>query len=346
MLSKKVIEVKVSNFMEVFKCVDFSALMIQLFQRRKGCCGLNLSSISAEVVPLHLRSCLIYRQEKLIFEHYRHNQVEHELAKVNSCTKSFLSALICIALDQGIFPSVDTKLHECVPMLDKETGSWRKDITIQHLLTMSGGWRWEEFGGLNSFPHMTRSQDWVSFALEQPMANQPGEVMEYNSGSSQILSHLLVQATGDSIVSFAETYLFGPLGINDFRWEQDPQGIHTGGFGLSLRPIDLLNFGRLYLQQGRWENQQLISPELTLHSVQPAIKVTAPWSGYYAWHWWCDRFEEDGKPSFEYFYSRGYGGQFIYVIPSLEAVVVLTDDRRKRDHPPTNVFSRFIAPHL
>lgn len=307
---------------------------------------MDLSSISAAVVPLHLRSCLIYRQEKLIFEHYRHHQVEYELTKINSCTKSFLSALICIAMDQGLFPPPDTKLSECVPMLDKEKDGWRKDITLRHLLTMSGGWRWKEFGGINSFPQMTRSQDWVAFALEQPMATPPGEVMEYNSGSSQILSHLLVQAIGGSLVSFAETYLFGPLGINDYHWEQDPQGIHTGGFGLSLRPADLLNFGRLYLQQGQWENRQLISSELAVHSVQPAIRVTAPWSGSYAWHWWCDSFEGDGKPSFDYFYARGYGGQFIYVIPSLETVVVLTDDRRKRERPPVDVFPRLIAPHL
>lgn len=307
---------------------------------------MDLSMISAAVVPLHLRSCLIFQQKKLIFEHYRHNRAKSEPAKINSCTKSFLSALVCIALDQGLFPAPDTKLGECVPMLDKEGDDWRKDITIRHLLTMSGGWRWKEFGGINSFPQMTRTQDWVAFALEQPMANPPGSVMEYNSGSSQILSHLLVQATGGSIASFAETYLFGPLGINEFHWEQDPQGIHTGGFGLSLRPADLLKFGRLYLQQGQWENRQLISRELATESVKPAIQVTAPWNGAYAWHWWCDSFQGEGKASFDYFYARGYGGQFIYVIPDLETVVVLTDDRKKREQPPVDVFSRLIAPFL
>lgn len=307
---------------------------------------MNLPSIFASIEPLGLRSCLIYQQEKIIFEHFRHNATQHELAKINSCTKSFLSALICIALDQGIFPPLDTKLCDCLSIEGLEGEDWRRSITIRHLLTMSGGWKWEEFGGANSFPQMTRSQNWVDFALGQARAVPPGEVMEYNSGSSQILSRLLAEAVGGSIASFAQDYLFGPLGIDQFHWEQDPQGIHTGGFGLSLRPVDLLNFGILYLQQGKWKGQQLISAALAVDSVQPAITVNAPWSGSYAWHWWCDSFEKEGKPSFNYFYARGYGGQFVYVIPGLETVVVLTDDRKKRDRPPTGVFTDFIAPYL
>lgn len=307
---------------------------------------MNLSSISAAITPLHLRSCLIYRGHQLVFEHYRNGPVKEQIAKTNSVTKSFLSALICIAFDRGLLPSPDTPIRTFFPQLDADSDERKREITLRHLLTMSGGWNWTEFGEHHSFPRMTRSRDWVRFALEQPMADRPGDRMEYNSGSSQLLSAILVQAAGMPVDRFAEEHLFGPLGIDTYRWEQDPQGIHTGGFGLWLRPSDMLKFGLLYLRQGVWNGRQLISRERLEESVRPAIDVEAPHRGCYAWHWWTDVYTGDRNSSFEFFYARGYGGQFIYVIPSLETVVVLTDDKRKRDRPPTEVFRLNLAPHL
>ncbi|MDU4695926.1 MAG: serine hydrolase [Paenibacillus sp.] len=307
---------------------------------------MNLTSITEAITPLHLRSCLIRREGRLVFEHYRNAQIADQLAKTNSCTKSFLSALICIAFDQGLLPPPDTAIRTFFPQLDKDPDERKREITLRHLLTMSGGWNWTEFGGHNSFPRMTRSPDWVQFALEQPMADRPGDRMEYNSGGSQLLSAILVQAAGTPVTRFAEEYLFGPLGIEKFRWEHDPQGIHTGGFGLWLRPDDMMKFGLLYLQQGVWNGRQLISRERLAESVRPAIDVEAPRRGCYAWHWWTDVYQEEGAKSFDFFYARGYGGQFIYVIPSLETVVVLTDDKLKRDRPPAEVFRLGIAPYL
>ncbi|MGG6311663.1 serine hydrolase domain-containing protein [Paenibacillus macerans] len=282
----------------------------------------------------------------MIFEHYRNPQTSEEIAKINSCTKSFLSALLCIAFGQGILPPPDTNLREFFPELETDPDPRKREITLLHLLTMSGGWNWTEFGGHNSFPRMTRSPDWVRFALEQPMADRPGDRMEYNSGGSQLLSAILVQASGMPTARFAEEYLFGPLGIEAYRWEQDPQGIHTGGFGLWLRPADMMNFGRLYLQQGVWNGKQLIGKDILTCSVQPAIDVEAPRRGCYAWHWWTDVFGDGEDPAFDFFYARGYGGQFIYVIPGLETVVVLTDDKRKKDRPPAEVFRQYIAPYI
>lgn len=307
---------------------------------------MNLSSITAAIAPLHLRSCLIHREDRLVLEHYRNDQMADEIAKTNSCTKSFLSALICIAFDHGLLPPPDTPIRAFFPQLDEDPDERKREITLRHLLTMSGGWNWTEFGGHNSFPRMTRSRDWVRFALEQPMADRPGDRMEYNSGGSQLLSAILVQATGMPAARFAEEHLFGPLGIDTYRWEQDPQGIHTGGFGLWLRPVDMMKFGLLYLRQGVWNGQPLIRRERLAESVRPAIDVVAPRRGCYAWHWWTDVYRENGTASFDFFYARGYGGQFIYVIPSLETVVVLTDDKRKRDRPPAEVFRLGIAPYL
>ncbi|MEF2967363.1 serine hydrolase [Paenibacillus sp. M1] len=313
---------------------------------------MNLTSLIQALKQLDLRSCLISRQGKPIFEQYRDDRTPHEIAKINSCTKSVLSALIAIAMDQGLLPGPDTPAAEFFPQLAADPDSRKREITLRHLLTMSAGFNWTEFGGQNSFPKMTRSPHWINFVLEQPLADPPGTMMEYNSGISQMLSAILAQAAGMTVARYAELHLFGPLGIESYEWERDPQGIHTGGFGLRLRPEDMLKFGQLYLQQGEWNNNRLISRERIAESVEPAISSEPPRRGRYGWHWWTDTYpDSDGPPGtaaplFDYFYARGFGGQYIYVVPSLETVVVLTDDKRKKRQFPGDVFRQFIAPVL
>ena len=320
-----------------------------------------LSSLYSDMASSGLRSCLISRQGELVFEYYRDQQTPAEAAKINSCTKSILSALICIAMDQGLLPQPETPASVFFPQLALDLDPRKQDMTLQHLLTMSAGFNWTEFGGQNSFPRMTRSPNWVEFVLEQALSDAPGARMEYNSGVSQLLSALLVQATGMTTARFAELHLFEPLGIETYKWESDPQGIHTGGFGLWLRPADMLKFGQLYLQQGEWERKSLISSELVSRSVQPAIVGEAPRRGSYGWHWWVDSYAAKSadletltpdatsaasSTDLDYYYARGYAGQFIYVIPRLETVVVLTNDQQKKGQPPVDVFREFVAPLL
>lgn len=313
----------------------------------------NLSSLASTISALDLRSCLISQQGKLMFEYYRNDRTANEIAKINSCTKSILSALICIAMDQGQLPSPDMPVTEFYPQLAIADDTRKQEITLQHLLTMSAGINWTEFGGQKSFPRMTKSPHWVDFVLEQPLSHRPGEKMEYNSGISQLLSAILVQATGMTTAAFAESYLFKPLGIQEYHWELDPQGIHNGGFGLWLRPSDMLKFGQLYLQHGEWDNKQLISRERVAQSAQPFISVETPYRGSYGWHWWADSLSQANQakdiPSsspIPYFYARGYGGQYIYVIPDLHTVVVLSDDKPKKKQFPSDVFLLFIGPLL
>ncbi|UQZ32273.1 serine hydrolase [Paenibacillus sp. PK3_47] len=311
---------------------------------------MNLTSLTASLAPLHLRSCLISRQGRLVYEHYRNEHTPDELAKINSCTKSVLSSLICIAMDQGVLPGPDTCITEFFPQLRNDPDPRKSEITLHHLLTLTAGFNWTEFGGQKSFPRMTRTENWIQFVLEQPLSEPPGTRMEYNSGASQLLSAILVQASGIRTARFAEQYLFGPLGIQEYEWEADPRGIHTGGFGLKLRPADLMKLGQLYLQQGEWNGHQLISRELVKASTETAIQVEAPRRGGYAWHWWTDTFQESGDkspaPVLEYFNARGYGGQFVYVLPALETVVVLTQDKFGKSKPSTDVFREHIAPVL
>ncbi|WP_138495859.1 serine hydrolase domain-containing protein [Paenibacillus pinistramenti] len=312
---------------------------------------MNLNPLHDLLSPVNLRSCLISRRGELVYEQYRRPQTARETAKINSCTKSILSSLLCIAMDRGLLPEPHTPASDFFPKLAHSEDSRKRSLTLGHLLTMTAGFEWTEFGGPNSFPHMTRTSNWIDYVLEHPLADEPGTKMVYNSGVSQMLSTILAQAAGMPVAEFAEKNLFGPLDITSYEWETDPQGVHTGGFGLKLRPSDMLKFGQLFLQEGRWKDRQLLSPELVKKSVTPYITVNEPWRGHYSWHWWADTFEEqteqDTEPalSFDYFYARGFGGQFIHIIPSMEMVVVLTHDNRKNSKYP-DVFRSYIAPLL
>lgn len=122
-----------------------------------------------------------------------------------------------------MLPGPSAPLSSFFPQVLRDKDARKPNITLEQLLTMSAGFRWTEFGGANSFPKMTRTPHWVNYVLEQPLADEPGTRMEYNSGISQLLSSILVQATGLSTASYAEQVLFGPLGIRDYDWESDPR---------------------------------------------------------------------------------------------------------------------------
>src|SRR5690606_12462100 len=180
----------------------------------------------------------------------------------------------------------------------------------------------------------------------------PGTKMNYNSGVSQMLAAILVQATESSLSQFAERHLFGPLAIEQYDWKADPQGVHTGGYGLQICAYDMLKFGLLYLHNGVWNNEVLISRKMLELSTSAVIAATPPEHGFYSWHWWNDCLpldkEEHRVPFSElhYYYARGFGGQFIIIVPSLEAVVVLTRKPRKKGLSPLDLFRQSIAPLL
>jgi CubicO group peptidase (beta-lactamase class C family) len=280
-----------------------------------------------------------------VLEHYREPQVAAPPSKINSCTKSVLSALVSIAIDRGILPHPDTPISTFFPSLLQDQDTRKREITLAHLLTMTAGFAWTEFGGRNSFPSMTKTENWVQYVLEQPLEEEPGTRMEYNSGCSQLLSAILRQSAEQTVAEFAEQHLFGPLGIESYRWETDPQGNHTGGFGLYLKPDDMVKFGQLYLQEGLWEGRQIIQPNTVKISTQPLYEATLPRKGFYGWHWWVSSFPNAKEPLVEtsYYYALGFGGQYIVIVPSYEMVVVATADKYGRKRKAVDVFRQYIV---
>jgi CubicO group peptidase (beta-lactamase class C family) len=246
------------------------------------------------------------------------------LHSLHSVTKSYTSALVGIAMDQGHIGSVDDKISTYLPeYADVFEGSERDSIRIKHLLAMTAGLYWDEWTYpyddiRNTHVALALSSDPVRYALELPIVAPPGTTFQYNSGMSITLGRIVHNATGLTTNSFAEQYLFGPLGITDYYWYSYPDGTFQAGGGLWLRPRDMAKFGLLYLNGGRWGDEQVVSEGWVNESVQQHAPLMD-----YGYQWWLS-YHGHGGQLIEGYSARGRGGQYIYVLPELDLVVVFT----------------------
>jgi CubicO group peptidase (beta-lactamase class C family) len=267
------------------------------------------------------RSLLIVRHGELVYEKYFRSVSKPERAvAIYSVTKSVLSALVGIAMDQGVLDSLDHTVIEYFPeYFYPQTDPRMAQVTLRDLLTMSAGFLWLENGPIEA--EWLASDNWVEAAINLEFSEQPGTVFTYSSANTQLLSAILNQLTGEPLRDYAQRNLFTPLGIPDNRWHwtTDNQGYAIGGFAMHLRPRDMARFGYLYLNQGYWDGQQLISPEWIQQSTSSQIDTGG--GDDYGYLWWVHPWPD--QPAFE---ALGYGGQSIYVAPSLDLVVVVTSE--------------------
>lgn len=284
----------------------------------------------------YIDSVMVIKNEKIIFdENFRieldiadgwANNNDIELHILNSVTKSFTSALIGIAIDQGYIAGVDVKVHDYFSH-KLPVNNWsdtKANISLKNWLTMRHGYEWDEWdvsylnsANLNS--QMNNASDPIDFLLSRPMVTTPGEVFAYSTGVSFGLGRLLEHATGQSVSSFMEQQLFAPLGIEKYTfWSLDGQ-LHTGS-ALYLSPRDMAKFGQLFLNNGAWHGEQVISQAWVLESTT-RYHDAGSWG--YGYQWWSTSFSAGGQ-TIESFYADGFGGQYIFVFPSLDAVVVFT----------------------
>lgn len=263
----------------------------------------------------YLHSFLVVRHGKLVAEAYFQGHDWTQTANLKSVSKSVLSALVGIALEKGYVPHLDTPLADLIPdYFSKIQDPGKRRITLRHLLTMQSGLK-STSGGY--YRHWKKSPDWIRYALNSPMLNTPGSRFRYSTSNSHLLSFALSQAAGIDALTLAQQYLFQPLNIRFERWEVDPQQYYQGGNNMYLTPREMARFGLLYLNLGRYQGQQIVSAEWIHQST--AVQVTGRHRYHYGYHWWVGKL--GGVPSF---FAKGYGGQYIVVLPSLNIVVVTT----------------------
>jgi CubicO group peptidase (beta-lactamase class C family) len=288
-----------------------------------------------------VHSLIIAQDDSIIFEKYFHYYSREQKHPLYSVTKSFTSALVGICLAQGYIDSLDMGILEFFPEYLGTIDNYdtlKEKITIRNLLTMTGGFSWDEWTTSYNDPEndvikLIQSNDWIKYVLDRPVSHTPGTFITYNSGGSHLLSGIITKATGEAARDFARDNLFSKLGIEDWSWENRPGGISIGGWGLSLRPIDMIKFGQLYLKKGLWNNVQVIPENWIEESTMPHYQINH-WCDY-GYQWWRYGTNMSGVNADGIFFASGRGEQFIWVIPDKNAVVVCTawnDGQSKLEH--------------
>jgi len=237
---------------------------------------------------------------------------------VKSVAKSLISALVGIAIMRGELTGPEQPV---APLLARHlpAGADRRlqRLTLDHLLSMRAGL--ERTSGVN-YGRWVASDDWVRHAISQPFVDEPGGRMLYSTGNSHMLSAILTDATGRDTHALARAWLGEPLGIDIPSWQRDPQGIYFGGNNMALSPRALLRFGELYRNGGVHDGRRVIDESWIRQSWVPL--TVSPFSGdAYGYGWFITSICGE-----TFYYARGFGGQFLYIAPSLALTVVITSD--------------------
>lgn len=271
-----------------------------------------------------LRSLLVVREGKLVFERYYHGWTADTLADVRSVTKSIVSTLVGLALQDGFVHSLDDPITDYLHAPEFPVRPEHGAITVRHLLTMTGGFDWDE-DDTNIYSDWVRSSDQVAFVLNRQVSSTPGSTFLYNSAAVHLLGVVLEKATGMELEAYADRELFEPIGITRRVWEPATQGYVNGGAGLDVTPRDLARFGQLALQAG-WSGSRAVVPgawldEATVRRFGWTVAAGPIEHVSYGYLWWVD-LDHDA------YFAWGHGGQFVYVVPSLDLVVVTTTQWR------------------
>ena len=292
-------------------------------------------SIAVEFIQNRLPdaySLLVVKNGYLVYEKYFYIGSVGRSAEIRSVTKSITSTLIGIALEKGYINSAEQKLIEFFPeYYTDDLDPRKKEISLKNLLTMSAGFQWNNRGPI--FGEWVYSPNRMKFAIQQPLANNPGEVFKYNGSLSHLLSGILTRSAKMSTLDFAKQHLFKPLGISVNSWRQDLQDYYYGGYGLKLTARDLLKIGYLFLNNGYWDGRSIVPETWVRESTRQHMHAFNGRYGQfgYGYQWWVK--EVDGCTSYR---AWGRRGQFIVVVPKLDLVIVVTSDAAE-PHPPTAI---------
>jgi len=273
-----------------------------------------------------IHSMLIVWNGLLVFEEYFKGYDSDDLQHIFSITKSVSSSLIGIAIDKGFLQGVEDSVLSFFPQ-HNITDLRKKKLQLKHILTLTTGFEWDEktypyTDPRNSEYQMFQTDDWMEFVLQRPLCHDPGELYNYNTGSVHLLSAVFKVSTGLLANEFAEQYLFEPLGITDYFWNTDKQGFPCTGAthgGLKMKARDVAKYGFLYLNDGKWNNTQVIPEYWIEESVIPRIDIDE--TVKYGYLWRISHFNINGN-KVDYYLSVGFGGQTIIIVPDLDLMIV------------------------
>lgn len=265
-----------------------------------------------------IQSLMIEKDNELVYQEFRNGINRNTTTNIKSASKSILSLLVGIAVEEGYLDGVDQTIGEFFPeYFEQNPDSAKESLTIRNLLTMRTGLETTSF---HNYGRWVLSDNWVTYALSQPFEEEPGGRMVYSTGTSHLLSVVLTKATGMNTRSFAEQYLFDPLNIRVGGWDRDPQGYYMGGNNLAISPLALLKIGSLMLNMGMYNGEQIVPTSWISDATE--IYTHSNFNDYdFGYLWWR---KQVGKK--EVIFAWGNGGQYIMIVPELDSVISITSD--------------------
>lgn len=293
-----------------------------------------------------VHSILLLRNNRLVVEEYFYEYDRNVLHPLRSVTRSFISALTGIAMGKGIIKSIDEPVISFFPEYNfGNSADIKKQITIRHLLTNQSGLDCKPGNEISSgFDlDMLNSDDWVKYTLEQTMTETPGIKGANCPGNAIVLGRILEKASGLSLDEFAKINLFKPMGISQFKWKFKPDRSSAGTYcQLYLKPRDIAKFGMLFLNNGKWDDKQIVPPGWIKESLAKHSLVDETDYGYLWWLKWIDA----AGQRFEGYSSTGFGGQHIYLFPKYNFVAVITGGNYNKQSPADIMLATHVLPYL
>jgi CubicO group peptidase (beta-lactamase class C family) len=264
-------------------------------------------------------SLLIIKDGKLVFEVYCRNVNDRDhYSHIQSVTKSVTSLAFGKALTEGYIDSIDQTLYSVIP--DKfPSGIRKRSISFRHLLTMTSGLQFDN-DDFSVEIYVDKPDDPIKYILDKPMYANPGEKFYYRDCDPHLVSYALQRLTGKTEEQWVKEQIFDRLGIIDYYWDRDHTGTSMGAHGLHLKPRDLAKIGQMILDHGRWNNTQIIDSLWVEISAQPYVETDwrdEPFVYDYGFYWWV-------VPRWQAFSAWGHGGNFIFIVPGKELVIVMT----------------------
>jgi CubicO group peptidase (beta-lactamase class C family) len=314
----------------------------------------------------NIHSVLIAKDNKLVYENYFEGKDEswgsnlgyenHDLNKlhdIRSISKSVVAACIDIAVQQKKITSIDEPIFNYLTEYKEFENENNKNVTIRHLLTMSSGLNWDE-----DVPHGTKANDEtqmergsnpIEYVLNKPILYAPGTIWKYNSGGVQVLAEIIKEATGYRIDDFANKFLFEPLSIKEYKWIKSHRNFPAAASGLRLTSRDLLKLGLLYINNGKWNNQQVLSDSFVSETLKTQIfREQKNTTKGYSFLFWTQT-DTVSNIQFPLFIARGNGGQRIFINKDSNLIVVITAGNYNKPaliNIPELVFDKYILTAL
>jgi CubicO group peptidase (beta-lactamase class C family) len=308
--------------------------------------------ISKDSLP-NTHSVLISKKGKIVYENYfdgYNARIPHDM---RSASKSISSAIVGIALDKSLFKSVEQSIFDFLQNdYQMLKDSLKSEIDIQSLLTMSSGLDADDYTRERKSSASENTYqptlDWTETILKAKMINEPNTKANYGSANPHLLGVAMDSVVSETLELFMDKNLFQKLEISNYIIQTDLKGKPYFGGGMYLTPKDMLKFGELYLNKGSFESQRVLSKNWAKNSFKNYLNLeNVPDKNGYGYLWWHNTYQVNGK-NIKSNEARGNGGQYIFVIPSLKIVVVVTSGNYKNEktQQPELIFEKYILPYL